>query len=181
MKHYKILFLASMVTLFTTYAYANTVNMAPVISYLLSGNALTLENKTSIPLVDGGSSGSGTAISEINVTGATTSITKVTITLDITHTWISDIEIRLISPSETSIVLSSVNEVDGEDYTNTTFDDSAITSITDAFSPFTGTYSPEQPLALFSGENANGIWKLQIDDTVWGDTGTLNSWSITLE
>ncbi|MEA2047942.1 MAG: DUF5011 domain-containing protein [Campylobacterota bacterium] len=148
------------------------------------GSGMTFENTTSFPIPDGGGGGPGIAISEINVAGATDSITKVTVTLDITHYYIFDLEIRLISSVGTIIRLSSpplYSCCNGQNYSDTTFDDSAITLIADVAPPFTGTYRPWESLATFEGEDANGIWKLQIHDYVFVHTGILNSWGITIE
>lgn len=186
MKQIKILFLSSIITLFSTNATAS-VNMTPIITYLLSETpntpqALTFENNTTITIPDGSNDGPGVATSDINVSGAETSISKVTITLDITHTWISDLTIRLISPLGTSIVLSDVNIENARNYTNTTFDDDATMSITEAEAGIiTGTYQPIEPLASFTEEGSEGTWTLQVEDAVWVDEGTLNSWSITIE
>lgn len=170
----------SMFILLSTGLYANTVNMAPIITYLLSNTAtaLTFENNTPVSIIDNGTGGAATT-SEINVTGATTSIKKITITLDITHSWISDLDIRLISPSGTSIILSDVNIPYAINYENTTFDDDAVMSITNEDGNISGTYSPVEPLAEFIEEDPNGTWILEVHDTVLTFGGTLNSWSLT--
>lgn len=145
------------------------------------GPGMTFVNNTSYPIPDGGGAGPGVATSEINVEGATDSITKVTVTLDIWHQLTADLTIELISPLGTTIVLSDVN-IYYIQYTNTTFDDNAVKSITEAESgDLTGSYRPVEPLATFDGEDADGTWTLQIKDHVWTDEGTLNSWSITIE
>ena len=141
------------------------------------------ENNTTYNIPDG--IGIGTpgevVLSEITATNAVTSISKVTVTVDITHTYDGDLAISLIGPLGKSIILSSNNGVDGQNYTNTTFDDAAATSITSASAPFTGTFQPEEPLDLFIDDNANGIWTLEVSDNGPTDVGTLNSWSITIE
>lgn len=118
--------------------------------------------------------------STIDVSGASTSISKVTVTLNITHTWDSDIDAYLISPLGTEVVLTTDNGSSGDDFTNTVFDDAA-TTIIDGIAPFTGSYSPEGLLSTFNSENANGTWSLKVYDDSSGDTGTLDSWSLTIE
>jgi hypothetical protein len=44
----------------------------------------------------------------------------------------------------------------------------------------TGTFSPSSPLSVFNGLAANGTWKLVTADFYNGDTGRVNSWSITV-
>jgi subtilisin-like proprotein convertase family protein len=81
-----------------------------------------------------------------------------------------------------SIVLSNRNG-SGNNYTNTRFNDSAVSSITAgppfASPPFTGTFKPEQPLSTFTGSQMAGTWTLRVEDVVGGDIGTLLGWSIT--
>jgi subtilisin-like proprotein convertase family protein len=104
------------------------------------------------------------------------------VTLNITHTWASDLDIQLISPDGTAWELTSDNGGSGDNYTNTMFVDGAP-SITTGAAPFTGTFQAEQgPFATgFDGDNAGGLWTLSICDDAGGDVGTLNSWSITFE
>lgn len=45
----------------------------------------------------------------------------------------------------------------------------------------TGIYRPIDPLATYKGEDADGIWTLQVEDAIFEQEGTLNSWSITIE
>jgi len=103
------------------------------------------------------------------------------IDLDITHTWDADLDISLIAPDATVIDLTSDNGGSGDDFTGTQFRDDASTPITDGSPPFTGVFQPEQALGTFNaaGVDADGVWILQVCDDAGGDTGTLNSWSIT--
>jgi len=102
------------------------------------------------------------------------------VTLDITHTWDGDLDIRLSSPSGTVLSLSNENGGSGDNYTNTVFVDGGA-PITSGSAPFTGSFEPEGGTfaATFGGEPVNGAWTLLICDEFGGDVGTLNSWSIT--
>ena len=97
----------------------------------------------------------------------------------ITHTYDGDLDIYLIAPDNTRVELSTDNGSSGDNYTNTIFDDEATTSITSGSAPFTGSFKPEGTLSTLDGKNAQGVWKLEVTDDSSGDTGTLNSWSIT--
>ncbi len=138
------------------------------------------ENNTLYHIVD-----LQTTTSEITATNAVTTISKVTVTLDITHTYVGDLIIRLVSPSMGSIVLKNAEGVgvnDGDNFTDTTFDDNGASGlITSGTAPYTGSFIPEELLSDFDGEDANGIWTLEVEDTELNDQGTLNSWSITIE
>ena len=46
--------------------------------------------------------------------------------------------------------------------------------------PFTGTFRPEGVLRSLIGKDMQGTWSLEIGDDAGGDTGTLNSWSLTI-
>lgn len=39
---------------------------------------------------------------------------------------------------------------------------------------------PEEPLAALEGEDPNGTWTLDVVDDAGGDSGTVNSWSLTI-
>jgi subtilisin-like proprotein convertase family protein len=112
-------------------------------------------------------------------------IAKVTVKLTILHQSTDDLELTVQSPLGTQVLLSDRNRgTDGDSYSDTVFDDSATTSIADLsnFSPFTGTFKPEQLLSTFNGEDANGTWKLLIVDD--GNNGSayrqLSNWSLTI-
>ncbi|MEM1340157.1 MAG: HYR domain-containing protein [Bacteroidota bacterium] len=130
------------------------------------------------------SSSPGSAINDLttlssNLSGFTAgTILDVNVTLNLTHTWVEDLDISLTSPSGTTVVLSNDNGGSGDNYTSTIFDDAGATSITAGSAPFTGTFSPEGNLSDFNGQDPSGTWTLSIFDDFTGDTGTLNSFSI---
>ena len=102
------------------------------------------------------------------------------VTIDITHTWDGDLDIRLVSPSGTTLSLSNENGGSGDNYSGTQFVDGAPSILTGS-APFSGQFEPEGgPFATaFDGEEVNGTWTLAICDEFFGDTGTVNSWSIS--
>ncbi|UII80488.1 proprotein convertase P-domain-containing protein [Flagellimonas sp. CMM7] len=108
----------------------------------------------------------------------TSTVTDVNVTVDITHPWDSDLTINITSPLGTTVLLSSGNGGNGDDYTNTVFDDAGGTPITSGSAPFTGTFSPEGNLSDFNGENPIGNWTLTVSDNAGSDVGTLNSFSV---
>jgi hypothetical protein len=60
------------------------------------------------------------------------------------------------------------------------FDDEAQVSIEEATEPFFGSFRPVESLSLFDNENAYGPWRLQIYDAYYHDTGTLESFELTI-
>jgi len=108
-------------------------------------------------------------------------VLDVDVQLDITHTWVADLELWLQAPDGTLVELSTANGGAGDDYAGTVFDDEAGVAITAGAAPFTGAFQPEGSLADFDGLDAAGTWSLLVTDTfVAADDGTLNSWSLTL-
>ena len=119
-----------------------------------------------------------------------TPIQKVVVSLYITHPFDSDLtNISLISPDNTTVLLSSANGGSGANYgsalspdsSRTTFDDAAGTAITSGSAPFVGSFRPQSPLSAYTGNfTANGSWHLHIADGYGGSLGTLRGWSLFL-
>jgi subtilisin-like proprotein convertase family protein len=105
---------------------------------------------------------------------------KIQATINISHTYDSDLTITLISPDGTRVILSAIHGSSGDNYTNTVFDDSAPTAIGNGTPPFTGTYRPDQPLSSFYSKPATGTWKLEVVDSYAIDGGSLNSWKLEI-
>jgi len=133
----------------------------------------------------------GQAITDTNPT--TTSVMNVTddfditdlnVTLDITHTWVDDMEITLTSPAGTSVVIFNVG-CSGDDLTMDLDDEAAgdLADCTTGVNPAypDPAYVPSNALSAFDGENTVGDWTLEVTDTAGGDDGTLNGWGITYE
>jgi large repetitive protein len=153
-------------------------NDQPVVSDITVGAATeaslgtTYTNDTDVSISD-----NTTITSTIEITDVTT-IEDLNVQINLTHTYDSDLSIYLIAPDGTRIALS-LNNGDGDsNYTNTTFDDEASTSITSGSAPFSGTFSPTDLLSLLDGLSLNGTWTLEITDSAGEDVGTLLSWSL---
>ncbi len=108
-------------------------------------------------------------------------IADLNVVLDIRHTWDGDLRIFLESPGGRRVVLAEFRGGSGDDFTNTVFDDEATVSISAGAAPFTGTYRPEQFLAAYDGQSAQGTWTLSIEDWYLQDQGTLDGWSLIVE
>jgi subtilisin-like proprotein convertase family protein len=121
-----------------------------------------------------------TVDSDLVVTDFGTTVSDLTVTLDISHGQVGDLDIALVSPTGTRVDLASGVGGSGDDFTNTTFDSTASTLISDGTAPFTGVFEPEGDLTLFDGEAADGIWKLEITDSGSLISGSLTSWSIAM-
>lgn len=102
--------------------------------------------------------------------------------MDISHSWISDITATLISPAGTRLKLVDGLGDDGDNYSNTTFTQTAEKNIQSGSPPFEGEWLPQETpkgLAAFDGEEADGTWSLEIFDNAAIIDGTLNEWSLT--
>jgi subtilisin-like proprotein convertase family protein len=83
--------------------------------------------------------------------------------VDITHTFQGDLEVALIGPDNTTVLLHNLTG-GGTDNINTTYN---ITT------------RSAQALSAFTGKNTSGAWKLRVRDLAAADTGTFNSWKVT--
>lgn len=126
--------------------------------------------------------GTPTINSTIDVPAGAGTITDINVTLDITHTWVNDLDITLKHSDGYSVELTTDNGASNADnYTNTTFDQQAGSSITTGTAPFTGTFQPEGNLdTTLTGKPATGTWTLEVHDDTSQDGGTLNSWSLDI-
>jgi gliding motility-associated-like protein len=111
------------------------------------------------------------------------SIEDMTVTITIQHTWNNDLDINLVSPSGTSILIMdgdtcAGNEDDIDVILNDTFP--IATCSPGSVPAISGSVAPSQPLAGFNGENTIGDWTLVIDDAFNGDGGFLNVWEMQI-
>ncbi len=107
-------------------------------------------------------------------------VQDITVTLNINHGNDGDLLITLIKDNYI-YHLSQFNGVNGQNFTNTTFTDTAATSITQGTPPFTGVFRPQQPFTGFVNAQAQGNWILRIYDKNTGSTGTLQNWSLKIK
>jgi len=101
--------------------------------------------------------------------------------INVTHTWISDLDIRLISPSGVNMTLITASGWDSDLFENTCFDMSSNLHIVRAGPQYTGTFRPFSSLGnANNGTSGNGTWILRILDTYpYADAGDVLSWSLT--
>lgn len=107
-------------------------------------------------------------------------LSDVNVKVNLTHSYVADIDMKLIAPDGTEVILAQDLGGSGDNYTNTIFDDAAAISITTGTAPFTGTYRPQQPLSVLNGKQALGNWTLHIIDDANTDGGNLLNWSVEL-
>lgn len=134
-----------------------------------------------LPVIDGDPVG---AASTLTVAGLDSgAIVDLNVTANIEHAAVGDLEISLVSPAGSAVVLSrrrggsAVNA-----FSAVLFDDDASTRVTKAsFASGVplGSVIPEQSLGRLHGEGANGDWTLRVVDAATNSTaGTLHGWSL---
>jgi subtilisin-like proprotein convertase family protein len=128
------------------------------------------------------------AIPDLSSTGATSTIPvadpsvvqDVNATVNITHTYDSDLTLSLITPANTTIALATRHGGSGDNYRNTVFDDEAINPIANGAPPFTGSFKPEGPLSAADGVSGAGSWRFKVVDSIGQDVGTIDNWTLNL-
>ncbi len=122
------------------------------------------------------------------------------ISMNITHTYLGDLDIFLESPSGARLGISDQTgntSNGGDNFTNTVIADSGATQIPGSGAPYTGLFKPWSSLFSVSGCTGlstsltsftalgsgslipNGTWRLRVYDRFSTDIGTINNWSIT--
>ena len=99
---------------------------------------------------------------------------------NLTHTWDGDLFIELQSPVGTTVTLSNRRGGSGDNFITTVFDDEAAATIGSGGAPFTGSFSPDQLLSAFDGQDAFGVWTLRVADRAALDVGSINGWGIDI-
>jgi subtilisin-like proprotein convertase family protein len=115
-------------------------------------------------------------------------INDVNVRVRINHTYDADLNISLVHPDNTTVLLSVARGESSDNFgtgsndcagTPTIFDDQAATAISAGTAPFAGSFRPDGSLATLNGKPANGTWKLHIEDTAFEDIGRVGC--VTLE
>ncbi|MEO3746803.1 S8 family serine peptidase [Plantactinospora sp. B5E13] len=118
-----------------------------------TGGGCSGSNGTDVSIPDTGA----TVSSSITIAGCNRNASSTSqVGVNIVHTYRGDIVLDLVAPDGTVYRVKNSSIIDGTDNINTTY---------------TGN---------LSSEAANGTWQLRVRDVYSGDTGYLNSWSLTL-
>lgn len=135
-----------------------------------TGGDYTIDVTARTPLVIAGNTGIAIPDSDANgVTDTATNsmactIAEAQVALDVSHTWIGDLEIIITSPDGTALTMHANSGGSADD--------------------IVGTYpidlTPADSLDDWISESAMGDWELFVADTAGGDTGTVNSWSVNV-
>lgn len=121
---------------------------------------------------------------DVSIDGATCSAAAGSTTVGIDHTFVNDLQITLISPSATPLLVIDNTDGSGNNFCQTVLDDESaganIQTVVTANAPFTGSFTPNAALSAFDGEAPNGNWQLQAQDFFSVDTGNIRAFSVTI-
>jgi subtilisin-like proprotein convertase family protein len=165
-----------------------------------SPTSSSFSNNTPLPIPDATPAG---VFSTIPVSGIPVGavVTNISVTLNITHTWVGDLEIVLIAPN--GEIMNLIGELDNgtgsngsDNFTNTVISSTGTVPLSGAPAPRTGTFAADRlfgygpsgayqtrpngmPWSLMTSI-LNGNWVLGLSDWYSVDVGTLQNWTITI-
>ncbi len=157
------------------------------ISRDIGQQAAFVYNGLPAPIPDNNPAGVGVTA---DVSGVPGPITNVEVQVNVTHTWIGDVSLRLTSPGGTVVTLLDRPGVPASTFgcnnmnINVRFADGqpnpeAICGPAGTPWPVTNASPvPGDLMADFNGEDANGAWTLTAIDSAGGDTGTIVGWEL---
>jgi agmatine deiminase len=165
------------------------VGPAQTFSYTTPDVAIPDNNATGIT-VNLPVSGATTSIADVNFRfdgTACTPASPTSTTAGLNHAWVGDLEVSLISPANTTVVL--MNQPGGPNnggwnFCQTLLDDQStgknIQAITLSDEPHVGSFRPANLLSAFNGQDANGTWRLRVRDLGASDVGSLRRFSVLI-
>ncbi|HET8886070.1 MAG TPA: S8 family serine peptidase [Salinimicrobium sp.] len=105
-------------------------------------------------------------------------VSDVNVTVEIVHTYVSDFDLFLVSPSGTQVILLE-NPCGSENDVEATFDDTGSVFECATTAPaISGIYQPVEPLNQFIGEDSAGEWILKLVDEYDGDGGLITNFQL---
>jgi len=148
-------------------------------------NSFTTANEVCGPIVSTDTplnipDNNSTGVSSIINVAENKSITDLNVTVNITHPWIGDLTLILISPSGTSVILVATRTDEGDNYINTVFDSDVENEIAANTAPYTGVFAPQGNLASFNSEESFGEWTLKVVDGGSEDIGQIDNWTVEI-
>jgi subtilisin-like proprotein convertase family protein len=104
------------------------------------------------------------------------------VTVNVDHTWMSDLDLYLVSSQDTVVHLAPQGTGDTlEGYVDCRFDDEAALSITQGFYPFTGRYRPVGRLSVLDGRTTAGTWLLRAVDRSLIRVGSIRDFTLHVQ
>lgn len=161
-----------------------TVSPSFVIDYSVTGETCTTYtyNAGTVAIPDG-PGGNGISAPRVNIpltVNNNGTITKIKVTPNVTHSNIIQVAIGIESPVGTSALLWNRQCAGSSGITAGFSDAGNAVGCTNAnpTSPVQGEVKSNEPLNVFKGHSAQGVWNLYATDNVRGTTGSINGWSL---
>jgi len=158
------------------------------------GGSVSANSSTLVAVPDNSATGASSSINITIPSGRT--ITGISVTYNMTHTWVSDMVFNLRAPNGQILNLFNRHGNNGANFVNTTINSTSALGLSTALAPFTNNYAPTRAIGvgptsgvsaataysnLYSaGTGMPQAWTLLMRDYAAGDTGILTSWSITI-
>ena len=146
------------------------------VGYNIISACNTYTDNNPLPYVDQTPGNYTTRTLNVPVTG---SISDINVRNSITHTYLSDTQTDISSPTNSTTFIKLFNRGCGN--TNGTlnllFSDGA-SAIACGLGATSQTVAPDVALSAFNGQSPQGIWTFRVYDNYTGDTGTINNWAI---
>jgi subtilisin-like proprotein convertase family protein len=114
----------------------------------------------------------------ITVPSSTGTIADVNFAVGLTHSYLSDVQIEVVSPQDTTVKLFDRNCGSTNSTLILNYDD--LGGALSCGTTSAQTVMPFEPLATFNGQNPQGVWTFRVRDVDPAKTGTINSASITI-
>jgi|GEM_PF-1074431 len=136
-----------------------------------------------VAIPDNGSVDIPLVITDVN------SIADINVKFRLNHTFDGDLEIKLVHPDNTEVLLVNNRGGSGDNFgtgnndcsgTPTVIDDQAVTAISAGVAPFAGSFRPENPLSVLNTKPTNGTWLLRISDQASLDVGTVGCFQLDI-
>jgi len=162
-------------------------------TFSYTGPAVAITDNTvtgvNVPLTVSGYSGTVSDL-DFRFDGATCSATAGSTTVGLDHTYVGDLIVTLTAPggSPSAILIdrpgypTTTFGIAGVNFCQMVMDDEGslgpIEVAAAASNPFTGSWTPNNPLSVFDGINPNGTWTLNVSDNAAQDTGSVRAFSL---
>ncbi|HSX62927.1 MAG TPA: S8 family serine peptidase [Tahibacter sp.] len=125
-------------------------------------------------------------ITDTLTVASTGALTGLRLSVDISHTWLADVRLKLRKGTTTVAVTNGTGSTDcSGDNMRVVVDDAATLTLAgncnnDPNPAYVDgeRYKPASPLSAFAGTELSGQWSLQVADVAYADTGVLNHWCL---
>ena len=153
------------------------VNTTPfAIGYIVANVCNTYTDSVPLPFVDQAPGNYTTRTLNVPITGV---ISDVNVSHSLTHTYLSDVQTDISSPTNPTTFVKLFNRSCGSTNgtVNLKFSDGGA-GINCAGGATLQTVAPNGALSTFNGQNPLGTWTFRVYDNYSPDTGTINNWSV---